>query len=123
MNRLKNTIIAEELDEYVNNMRGDVRKIDIANEKVDLIFSNELLCELDRSGLESAFREFYRVLKKGGKMIHAELDPVPENRAQELLIEADLHYSSEYLPFQGERWFSPPVNELLLLMEEAGFKT
>jgi len=118
---LTHAISREGLNDIVEIVKGNVRQTGFAEDKVDLIVSNELFCDLDRNSLKSALREFRRILKSGGQMVHAELDPEAENRSQELLIEADLHYSLESLPFEGERWFSPTVEELQVLMHEAGF--
>jgi len=58
-----NTRLHEEgLEELVVPMNADVRNMDaIADESVDLVISNETLCELDRNGLErlcGSFAEF-----------------------------------------------------------------
>jgi ubiquinone/menaquinone biosynthesis C-methylase UbiE len=109
------------LSDKIKIIKGNVKQIGIADEKVDLIFSNELFCDLDRSSSELTLKEFYRILKHGGQMVHAELDPKAENKAQELLIKADIHYSLESLPFEGERWFSPTANGLSTLIHNNGF--
>lgn len=119
---LRKAVVNEGLKDFVEIVKGNVRQIGIADEKIDLIVSNELFCDLDRSSLSSALKEFYRILKCGGQMVHSELDSIAENKAQELLIKADLEYSLESLPFEGERWFSPPVQELSNLIYEVGFK-
>lgn len=72
--------------------------------------------------LENTLKEFYRTLKCGGQMVHAELSPVAENRAQELLIEADLHYSLEPMLPGGAYWFSPTVDNVAILIHKIGFR-
>jgi len=119
---LRCSLASEGSTDTVKIIKGNVKQIGIADEKVDLIFSNELFCDLDRNGSELTLKEFYRILKRGGQMVHAELDPKAENEAQELLIKADLHYSLEPLPFEGERWFSPTVDELSTLIHNNGFR-
>lgn len=118
---LKHSLASEGLTDKIKIIKGDVKQIGIADEKVDLIFSNELFCDLDRNSSELTLKEFYRILKRRGQMVHAELDPKAENKAQELLIKADLHYSLESLPFEGERWFSPTVDELSTLIHKNSF--
>ena len=109
------------LEEFIEMVKGDVKRMNnINDESIDLIISNELFCDLGREGLEKALEEFYRVLKPNGQMAHAELSPVPENPAQELLIEAD-SYSLETLTSRYE-WFSPFSDEVAALMHKVGFK-
>ncbi|MGQ9507098.1 MAG: methyltransferase domain-containing protein [Candidatus Bathycorpusculaceae bacterium] len=121
LSTLKNAICREGLDDVVEIIEGDVREMGIRSRSVNLIISNKLFCDLDNKGLERALKEFYRILKNGGEMVHAEMDPNPKNKAQELLITADLKYSMEPLPFKGERWFSPTVKEISNYMQQTGF--
>lgn len=100
-------------------VKGDVKNISLLPESVDLIVSNELLCELTRKDTKRAVNEFYRVLKKGGTFVHGVLSPYPENRAQELVVLADT-YSAE--PCNKE-WFSPPADVLAGMLHKAGFFT
>lgn len=97
---------------------GDVRAISFHTDSIDIIFSNELLCELTRHGTQEAIQEFYRILKPGGYFIHGVLSPYPENRAQELVLLADT-YSAE--PVFPKEWFSPPADELAGMLHRAGF--
>ncbi|MDH5447992.1 MAG: class I SAM-dependent methyltransferase [Candidatus Bathyarchaeota archaeon] len=121
---LKEAIASGGSEDVVEAVRGDVKDMKaIADESVDLIVSNELFCDLDRTGLEQALKEFYRVLKHGGQMVHAELSPAAENRAQKLLIEADFHYSLEPILPEGAFWFSPTVDDVAVLMHKTGFKS
>jgi ubiquinone/menaquinone biosynthesis C-methylase UbiE len=121
LNVLKKNLRKEKLQDLVVPVLADVRNMkSVHNESVDILLSHELLCDLDRRGLEKAMREFYRVLKPGGQMAHAELSPVPENEAQELLIEADANSleTSEPRP----EWFSPFSDEVAAIMHKTGFK-
>jgi ubiquinone/menaquinone biosynthesis C-methylase UbiE len=121
LNTLKAKIVKGKHDKIVVTAQGDVRDMkDMADESVDLIVSNELLCELDREGLERAFKEFYRVLRRNGQTAHGELSPIPENKAQRLLLEADA-YSLETLKPKPE-WFSPSADEVASLLHKTGFK-
>jgi len=98
-----------------------VRNMDpIAKESVDLVVSNETLCELDRNGLEMALREFYRVLKSGGQMVHGELIQAFENDAQRLVIEANLHSLETSLPRLD--WVSPYSDDVAALLHKIGFR-
>jgi ubiquinone/menaquinone biosynthesis C-methylase UbiE len=118
---LKKRITKEGLEKFIIPLEGDVSNMKaIDKESVDLIISNELFCDLDREGLERTLKEFYRVLKYNGQMAHGELDPVPENNAQKLLIEAD-SYSMETLTPKYE-WFSPFSDEVAAIMHKIGFK-
>lgn len=118
---LKNAIKKERLENFVFTVKGDVRNMEeIADESVDLIISNELLCDLDKIGLKRALREFYRILKTGGKMAHGELSPIPENEAQRFLIRANAYSIKTLQP--KPKWFSPFSDEVAALMHKIGFK-
>jgi ubiquinone/menaquinone biosynthesis C-methylase UbiE len=118
---LKERIEKEKLDKFVVTVKGDVRDMKaIEDERIDLIISNELFCDLDRKGLESVLMEFYRILKPNRQMAHGELNPTAENEAQKLLIEANA-YSLETLQTKPE-WFSPFSDEVAALMHKIGFK-
>ena len=118
---LRKTVESKKLGQIIKTVRGDVRNMkDVGNETVDLIISNELFCDLDRRGLEKALREFHRILKPEGQMAHAELNPFPANKAQELLIEAD-SYSLETMTPRPP-WFSPSADEVAVVMHKTGFR-
>jgi len=118
---LKERIGKKKLGKFVVAVKGDVRNMEaIENESVDLIISNELFCDLDRKGLEKTIKEFYRILKPNSQMAHGELNPIPENEPQRLVIEANA-YSLE--PSQPKpEWFSPFSDEVAALMHRIGFK-
>jgi len=119
---LKERVQKEKLEKFIVTVEGDVRNMEvIKDESVDLIISNELFCDLDRDGLERALKEFYRVLRPNRQMAHGELNPIPENEAQKLLIEANA-YSLEVLQPKPE-WFSPFSDEVAALMHKMGFKS
>ena len=118
---LKERIGKEKLDKFVVTVKGDVRDMKaIEDESVDLIISNELFCELDKNGLERAIKEFYRILKPNRQMAHGELNPIPENEAQRLLIEANAYSLETSQP--KPQWFSPFSDEVAALMHKIGFK-
>jgi len=118
---LKERMKKEKLDKFIAVVKGDVRDMEaIEDESIDLIISNELFCDLDRKGLESALMEFYRILRPNRQMAHGELNPAAENEAQKLLIEANA-YSLETLQPKPE-WFSPFSDEVAVLMHKIGFK-
>ncbi len=119
---LRNRVVDEGLENVIKTVEGDVRNMRaIADESVDLIVSNELFGELDRAGLEQALKEFNRVLKHGGQMVLSELSPAAENKAQELLIEANLHYSMDTMLPEGVYWLSPTVDDVATIMHKTGF--
>jgi ubiquinone/menaquinone biosynthesis C-methylase UbiE len=118
---LKKTLQKEELEDFVVAVEGDVINMNIMeNESVDLILSNEFLCELDRDGLGKAVKEFHRVLKPNGQMAHGELNPIPENEAQKLVIEANAHSTETSQP--KPEWFSPFSDEVAVLLHKIDFK-
>jgi ubiquinone/menaquinone biosynthesis C-methylase UbiE len=117
---LKRRIRKEGLKKFIVPVKGDVRKMAIGSESIDVIVSNELFCDLDRKGLERALQEFYRVLRSDGQMIHGELDPRAENEAQRLLIEANAFSLETVKP--EPKWFSPSSYEVVMLMRRTGFK-
>ena len=64
----------------VGNMRG------IRPGSIDVVVSNELLCDLPRKQqLLKVLREFRRVLRPGGLMIHGEWSSVPETTSHRTL--------------------------------------
>jgi len=118
---LKARVRREELEQLIMPMNGDVRNVDvIGDESVDLVFSNETLCELDRDGLEKALRGFYRVLKPDRQMVHGELMQAFENDAQRLVIEANVHSLETSLP--KPPWVSPFSDEVAAFLHKIGFK-
>ena len=118
---LKTRLREENLERFVTPVNADVRSMGvIADESVDLVVSNETLCELDRNGLEMALREFYRILKSGGQMVHGELIQAFENEAQQLVIEANLRSLETSLP--RPEWGSPFSDEVAALLHKIGFR-
>jgi ubiquinone/menaquinone biosynthesis C-methylase UbiE len=118
---LKTRLHEEGLEELVVPLNADVRNMNaLADESVDLVISNETLCELDRNGLEKALREFCRVLKFGGQMMHGELIQAFENEAQKLMVEANLHSLETSLP--RPEWVSPFSDDVAALLHKIGFK-
>jgi len=118
---LKERVCQEKLENIIEVMEGDVRNIkNIEDESIDFIFSNDLFCELNRLGLEQCLKEFYRILKPNSQMAHAEYAPFPENVAQKLFIEADIHSLETSLP--KPEWFSPCSDKIAILMHKIGFK-
>lgn len=118
---LKTRIQEESLEGLITPVNADVRSMGaIATKSVDVVVSNETLCELDRKGLEMAIREFHRVLKQGGQMVHGELIQAFENNSQKLMIEANLHSLETSLP--RPEWVSPFSDEVAALLHKIGFK-
>jgi ubiquinone/menaquinone biosynthesis C-methylase UbiE len=96
------------LERRVRLVDSDVRRLtNVDEESVDGIVSNELVCDLPRKAqLEKALREFYRVLRPGGIMIHGEWLSSPNAGPQDLLI---------------KHWPSWTPDQLFVLMRKAGF--
>jgi ubiquinone/menaquinone biosynthesis C-methylase UbiE len=118
---LKAGLKEEKLEGLIMPVKADIRDMEvIANESVDLVVSNETLCELDRTGLEVALREFHRILKCDGQMVHGELIQAFENNAQRLVIEANLHSLETSLP--RPEWVSPFSDEVAALLHKIGFR-
>jgi len=121
LDTLKGKIQRRGLDKNIVIVEGDVRNMNTINdESVGFIISNELFCDLNREGLLKALEEFYRILKPNGQMAHGELNSIPENPAQNLLIKSD-SYSVETVTSQYE-WFSPFSDEVAAFMHKIGFK-
>jgi ubiquinone/menaquinone biosynthesis C-methylase UbiE len=76
------------LEKRVRLFKSDARRIrGIEDECVDVIVSNELLCDLPYdSQLEKALTEFYRILRPGGFMIHGEWSSSPAAEPQTFLV-------------------------------------
>jgi ubiquinone/menaquinone biosynthesis C-methylase UbiE len=118
---LKRSLREEELEDLVKVVNADVRNMSaIGVESVDVIISNETLCELNREGLEKAIQEFYRILRSDGEMAHGELIPVGENEAQRLVIDANAYSMETSLP--KPEWLSPFSDEVAAVMHRTGFK-
>jgi ubiquinone/menaquinone biosynthesis C-methylase UbiE len=118
---LKTRIRDEKLERLVTPVNADMRNMNVISDRsVDLVLSNETLCELDRNGLEMALREFHRVLKSGGQMVHGELIQASEKEAQRLVIEANLRSLETSLP--RPEWFSPFSDEVAALLHRIGFE-
>ena len=73
---------------HVRLIKTDVRKMDgVGSGSVDALVSNELICDLTRPNqLERALKEFYRVLRTGGLMIHGEWSSWQEGRPRGLTV-------------------------------------
>ena len=97
------------LADRVQLVQADVRKMSrIRSETIDIIISNELLCDLPQeSQLKKALSEFRRVLRPGGLMVHGEWSSFPENKAQSLMI---------------KHWPSWNPDQLFRIMTKAGFR-
>ena len=99
----------ERLEERVRVIKTDVRRIrGVRDASVDLVVSNELLCDLpyDRE-LAKALAEFYRVLRPGGFMVHGEWSSFPSVEPQAFLV---------------KHWPSWNPDQLFPIMRRRGFR-
>lgn len=96
------------LEHRVRAVNSDVRHLDGVNdEAVDVVVSNELICDLyRRPQLRKALRQFYRILRPGGIMVHGEWSSFPTSRPQGFLI---------------RHWPTWNPDQLFAFMKEEGF--
>jgi ubiquinone/menaquinone biosynthesis C-methylase UbiE len=96
------------LEKRVRLFKSDARRIrGIEDESVDIVVSNELLCDLPYdSQMEKALREFYRILRPGGFMIHGEWSSSPAAEPQAFLV---------------KHWPSWTPDQLFSIMRKNGF--
>ena len=108
LNELETRLHERGLGQRVRVVNSDVRQLmDVETESVDRVVSNELLCDLPRKAqLQKALREFYRVLRPGGIMVHGEWSSYPTSGPHGLLI---------------KHWPSWSPDQLFVLMRDAGF--
>ncbi len=93
------------LSRRVNLVKADVRKMrEIERESVDVIVSNELLCDLPHEReLEQALKEFFRVLRPGGLMVHGEWSSFPESRANFFVLKHSPSWNPDQLFLLAKR--------------------
>ena len=117
-----NRMVREErLQRLIMAIQGKVESMGmIEDESVDLIISNELFPDLNRTSLAKTLQELYRILKPNGQMAHGELSPISENERQALLIESNAYSLETTQPLP--EWFSPCSDEVAALMHKTGFK-
>ena len=96
------------LEKQVHPIKSDARRIKgVKDSSVDIVVSNELLCDLPfDSQLEKALREFYRILRPGGFMIHGEWSSSPAAEPQAFLV---------------KHWPSWTPDQLFSIMRKNGF--
>jgi len=82
--------------------------------------SSELLPELDSTLMGEYLSQCHRVLKGGGVAANSFLSPIPRNRRQALVIEADS--SAKWTRFPPREWFSPPPDLVVRQMKTVGFQ-
>lgn len=88
LNELRATLQDRRLEDRVRVVKADVRHLDgVDTETVDVVVSNELICDLPRKPqLQKALREFYRILRPHGIMVHGEWSSFPTSGPQGFLI-------------------------------------
>lgn len=105
------------LGRRIHCIKSDVRRMkEIRGKSVDLVISNELLCDLlDEAQFEKALKEFFRILRPGGLMIHGEWMSSPANESQALTIKADTPLGTE----TPSMFWNP--DQLVASMSKIGF--
>ena len=109
LSELKMRLGDERLEDRVRVIETDVRRIrGVRDQSMDLVVSNELLCDLpcDRE-LEQALREFRRILRPNGEMIHGEWSSFPTADPQAFLV---------------KHWPSWSPDQLFPIMRRHGFQ-
>ena len=108
LNDLIASLDSRGLEHRVRTLNTDVRHIDDVNdEAIDVVVSNELICDLYRQPqLRRALREFHRILRPGGIMVHGEWSSSPTSRPQGFLI---------------RHWPTWNPDQLFVMMKEEGF--
>jgi ubiquinone/menaquinone biosynthesis C-methylase UbiE len=108
LNELAAALNRRRLEYRVHVVNSDVRHLDdVDNESVDVVISNELLCDLPRKPqLQKALEEFYRVLRPGGIMVHGEWSSYPTAGPKGLMI---------------KHWPSWTPDQLFVVMRDVGF--
>ena len=109
LGELKEKVNDERLEERVRVIEADVRRIrGVQDQSVDLVVSNELLCDLPYDlELEQALREFRRILTPHGLMIHGEWSSFPTVEPQAFLV---------------KHWPSWSPDQLFPIMRRHGFR-
>ncbi|GAB1392154.1 methyltransferase domain-containing protein [Rhodocyclaceae bacterium] len=97
-------------------VNADVRALPLADDSIDLLWSNLMLHWLDAAGLQAAFTELQRVLAPGGLLQFALLGPdtlkALRNAGAPIHDFQDMHDIGDQLVAAG---FSDPVMEMELL--------
>ena len=108
LKELAKKLRADEFEKRVRLIRSDARRIKgLKDESVDVVVSNELLCDLPYDPeLEKALGEFYRILRPGGFMIHGEWSSSPAVEPQAFLV---------------KHWPSWTPDQLFAIMRKRGF--
>src|SRR2546426_2505415 len=108
LDELGKTLRKTEFEKRVRLIRSDTKRIKgVEDESVDIIVSNELLCDLPYdSQLEKALGEFYRILRPRGFMIHGEWSSSPAVEPQAFLV---------------KHWPSWTPDQLFAIMRRVGF--
>jgi SAM-dependent methyltransferase len=96
------------LEHRVHVVDSDVRHLkDVDTGSVDAVVSNELICDLPRKPqLQKALREFSRVLRPGGLMVHGEWSSFPAVGPEGFMV---------------RHWPTWNPDQLFALMRDEGF--
>lgn len=107
---------AESMGLPVHFKQANAESTDYEDESFDLIVSHILLHETSKKAMPKIFKECHRLLKPGGKMIHADLPPFENMDAYtQLILDNETWYNNE--PF----WTAMRNVDQVQLAEAAGF--
>ncbi len=88
LDELAQLLAEAKLESRVDIIEADATRIvDVDSRSVDAVVSNELLCDLvPRARLVKALREFWRVLRGGGMMLHGEWSSHSDSGSRSIMI-------------------------------------
>jgi len=86
----------------------------------DSVITSEFLPELNYGEMRYFLSECHRIVRPGGISTHSFLSPIPKNRWQKLLIEADS--DPRWTKTPPKQWFSPKPQIAAAELRRAGFK-
>jgi cyclopropane fatty-acyl-phospholipid synthase-like methyltransferase len=122
LRRLKQALLGARLRHRVKVGKMDYLDwiSDEFSDKYTAVISSEFLPEINSYELKMFLPECYRVLRRGGVIIHSFLSSSPRNRRQRLLIEADT--SPVWTRTPPKEWFSPKPALVVSQLKHSGFR-
>ncbi len=102
LNQAKENIKKENLESKVNLMIGDATKLPFEDETFDIVINEAMLTMLNQNDKEKAVKEYFRVLKKGGKLLTHDITIPKEN--PEMIKELRQSINVLATPLTKEKW-------------------